>query len=206
KRRSTPAHRGSAVFSSITGVPDTSLADVSGKGQDVVGMLLAVGGRSTKTKSGIDLGAAAKRLGVTPRTVQRWLAGAGIAGGPGPSAANTKKLVTASRQASSTKRGRAAALARSAARQRLAGGAKLKFDGKQGPHSLEPPYGRDRITELTLDPDHVEAMLNAWEDGGEAGFMSWAADFWDENYKDDWKFGGDGEIDVQITPLGPGGH
>ena len=58
------------IFSALTG----QKADVSGKPTgDLRGMLLAVGGASPKTKSGIDLTAAAHKLGVTRRTVERWL-------------------------------------------------------------------------------------------------------------------------------------
>src|ERR1035437_46918 len=85
-------------------------ADVSGDaGGDVAGMLLAIGGPG-KTKSGIDLTAAAKELGVTRRTVERWVTTANekskLTG------ANLAKVVTKSRQAATTQKGRRAAGAR----------------------------------------------------------------------------------------------
>jgi transposase len=206
RKRPRPQHLGSAIYSSVIGSGD-KVPNVSGKG-DIVGMLLAVGGSSSRTASGIDTARAAKRLGVSPRTVQRWLHTAKTGQGQHPSGENAKKLVTKSRQAATTKRGRQAALARSGARTRLARGATVSMDGWQGPGSSKDPYGRDRVTSFTLDPEDVEHMLNAWEDGGQEGFLSWVSNHWSEqkDYPPNWTFGGDGEIDVRIDPHSQGGR
>src|SRR5450759_5645794 len=71
------------LFTALTG---NSEADVTGKG-DVRGMLMAVGGSSSKTKSGIDLTKAAAKLGVSRRTVERWVKTAATGQGQRPSPA-----------------------------------------------------------------------------------------------------------------------
>ena len=49
-------------------------------------------------------------------------------------------------------------------------------------------YIRKRVTQVYLDPADAHAMMNAWETGGEKGFMSWATTFWDTEYLNDWTF------------------
>lgn len=175
------------IFSALTGRP----ADVSGRTTgDVAGMLMAIGGPSNRTRSGIDLTRAAKVLGVSRRTAERWVATARTGTGQRPSPQRLKDLATRSRQAASTKRGRQAALAGSPVRQALTSrGGRLFITALQGP----PPSGpretkRNRVTDLALDPDEAAAMIDAWEKGGEQGFMSWATTKWDEDYLNDWEF------------------
>lgn len=160
-------------------------ADVSGKGDDVLGQLRAIGGTSRRTKSGIDLTAAAKKLGVQRRTVERWVAAAEGKRGQKPSGGSAKKLAKISRQAASTKAGRRAAVGG----WRSAGGsARISITGLQGPAKAGRDYKRQRTTTLVLDPDQVEAMMDAYENGGEKGFMSWATKHWDDEYLPDWGF------------------
>ena len=93
------------LFAVLTG----RQGDVSGKaGGDVRGMLMAVGGSSTRTKSGIDLTAAANKLGVSRRTVERWVKTAQTGTGQRPSAPHAKALAAKARQAATTKAGRKA--------------------------------------------------------------------------------------------------
>jgi len=175
-----------SLFSMLTG----RQADVSGQvGGDVRGMLMAVGGASSRTKSGIDLTRAAGKLGVSRRTVERWVKTAQTGSGQRPSSQHSKTLATKARQAATTKAGRKAALAGSPLRQAIASrGARVAIDGMQRPHAAGQDYMRKRVTQLDLDPTDAEAMLNAWEQGGEKGFMSWASSFWDSEYLNDWKF------------------
>lgn len=177
----------STVFRALTG----RNADVSGKSAgDIKGMLLAVGGSSSKTKSGIDLTKAAESMGVSRRTVERWVKAAETGTGQRPTPEHAKTLATKSRQAATTKAGRKAALAASPLRQDVTSrGARLSITGNQGPHSLTLGYARHRTTQLDLDPADAEAMMNAWENGGDKGFMSWATTQWGQDYLDDWKFG-----------------
>lgn len=188
------------LFAALTG----RQADVSGKpGGDVRGMLMAVGGASTRTKSGIDLTAAAGKLGVSRRTVERWVKTAQTGAGQRPSATHAKTLSSKARQAATTKAGRKAALAGSAARQAASRGARLSITGFQGPHAAGKDYMRLRTTQVELDPADAEAMLNAWENGGEKGFMSWATNLWGNEYLPDWKFDAVDGIDVE-RPYGGG--
>ena len=176
----------SNLFAALTG----RQADVSGKaGGDVRGMLMAVGGTSSRTKSGIDLTAAAGKLGVSRRTVERWVKSAQTGTGQRPSAQHAKSLAAKARQAATTKAGRKAALAGSSLRQAISSrGARVSIDGVQGPHAAGKDYMRKRVTQVDLDPADAEAMMNAWENGGEKGFMSWASTVWDSEYLNDWKF------------------
>lgn len=174
------------LFSILTG----RQADVSGSASgDVRGMLMAVGGTSNRTKSGIDLTKAASKLGVSRRTVERWVKSAQTGAGQRPSPQHAKALASKARQAATTKAGRKAALAGSPLRQAITSrGARVSIDGLQGPHAAGKDYIRKRVTQVYLDPADAHAMMNAWETGGEKGFMSWATTFWDTEYLNDWTF------------------
>lgn len=176
------------IFSAVTG----QAADVSGRpGGDLRGMLMAVGGPSARTRSGIDLTRAAKALGVSRRTAERWTAGTQA---PSPGVART--LARRARQAATTKAGRRAALAASPTRQAIASrGARLSITAVQGPHTRD--YMRARTTQLDLDPADAQAMLDAWEQGGEKGFMTWATNHWGQDYLDDWRFGDVDDVTVE---------
>lgn len=189
------------IFAALTG----GQADVSGKaGGDVRGMLLAVGGPSSKTKSGIDLSKAAKSLGVSRRTVERWVKTAQTGTGQRPSAKHAVDLAKKARQAATTKAGRKAALGGSTLRQAVTTrGARVSITALQGPHAAGRDYMRPRTTQLDLDPADAEAMLTAWENGGEKGFMTWATGQWGREYLDDWKFGDVDAIQVE-RPYGGG--
>ena len=183
------------LFAALTGRD----ADVSGKpGGDLKGMLLAVGGSSTRTRSGIDLTRAAGRLGLSRRTLERWVKTTETGEGQRPSPAHAKSLAKKARQAATTKAGRKAALAGSTLRRSItARGARISISGDQGPRAAGRDYIRYRTTMLELDPGDAEAMMNAWENGGEKGFMSWATTHWDQDYLADWKFGEVDGIDVE---------
>lgn len=185
----------SKIFSALTG----RTADVSGKtGGDLRGMLMAVGGPSSKTRSGIDLTNAARSLGVSRRTVERWVRTAQTGSGQRPSATHATSLAKQARQAATTKAGRRAALATSSMRQAIGSrGARLTVDATQGPHAAGQDYMRRRVTQLDLDPADAEAMMTAWENGGEKGFMSWATSHWGSEYLDDWKFGSVEKIELE---------
>lgn len=189
------------LFSALTGRD----ADVSGQTDgDLRGMLMAIGGASRRTKSGIDLTKAAQGLGVSRRTVERWVKTAQTGTGQRPSPKHAKSLATKARQAATTKAGRRAALAGSTLRQSIASrGARLSITGPQGPRAAGRDYMRNRTTQLELDPTDAEAMMNAWENGGEKGFMSWATGHWGNEYLDDWKFEAVDDLDIE-RPYGGG--
>lgn len=183
------------LFTAITG----RKADVSGKaGGDLKGMLLAVGGSSARTRSGIDLTKAASKLGLSRRTVERWVKAADTGQGQRPSPKHAKSLATKARQAATTKAGRKAALAGSTLRKSIASrGARISITGNQGPRAAGVDYLRFRTTMLELDPEDAAAMMNAWENGGEKGFVSWATNHWDRDYLADWRFDDVDGIDIE---------
>jgi len=189
------------LFTALTG----RQADVSGNtAGDVRGMLMAVGGHSSKTQSGIDLTKAAHTLGVSRRTVERWVKTARTGAGQRPSAVHAKGLATKARQAATTKAGRRAALAASTTRKAIASrGARLSLTGMQGPRAAGRDYMRKRTTQLELDPADAEAMMGAWENGGEKGFMTWATGHWGSEYLDDWQFDSVDDIGIE-RPYGGG--
>src|ERR1019366_3478083 len=187
------------LFTAITG---NSEADVTGKG-DVRGMLMAVGGSSSKTKSGIDLTKAAANLGVSRRTVERWVKTAATGQGQRPSPQHAKLLAGQARKAATTKAGRRAAVQVVRDRKTMARGARLAIKGLQGQLRNGKDYPRNRLTQLTIDPDAAEAMLNTYEQGGDKAFMTWATNFYDQEYLEDWGFQTVDSIEIE-SPYGGG--
>lgn len=182
----------SSLHAQLTGAVG---ADVSGKGNNVLGMLLAAGGPSDRAASGINASAAARKLGVHRSTVDRWIKGAqGRDGGSKPRTHHLKNLRKVSRQVASTKAGRKAAAA--AARARFAGQTlKLTIGGKQGITPAGMSYIRLMKSAQVLDPAAFNAMLNAYETGGDRGLASWVTDTWQNGnggqpygYEADWGF------------------
>src|SRR5699024_3290493 len=154
----------------------------SQSGSSLRDKLLLIGGASKRTKTGVDHARAAAKLGVSTTTVRRWLTAEGR---QRPSVANQRKIGKSARSAGRTKAGRAAMLAG----QRNQGKRKVvDIQAFQGPMRGTTEYHRMRSTQLVLDPDDVEAMLDAYENGGEAGFQSWATQHWGQNYLEDWGF------------------
>jgi hypothetical protein len=168
------------VFSAVTGRP----GDVSGTG-DVRDMLLAAFG--VGPRGGVNTRAAAAGLGVSQRTVQRWLAPEGRQRNQ-PRADHLKDLGKRARQAATTKKGRRTALtpARKDAMSRY--GAKVLVRGEQGPRRAGRDYSRDRWTDLVLDPADVAAMRAAYEAGGDKGFVAWMENHYDAEYVGGWTF------------------
>jgi N-acetylglutamate synthase-like GNAT family acetyltransferase len=54
-----------------------------------------------------------------------------------------------------------------------------------------------------MDPDAAEAMLNAYEQGGDKAFMTWATNFYDQEYLEDWGFQTVDSIEIE-SPYGGG--
>lgn len=182
-------------------------ADVSGRADgDVRGMLLAVGGASTKTRSGIDLTKAAAALQVSRRTVERWVRAADTGTGQRPSPAHAKTLAAKSRQAATTQAGRRQTIAQSPMAQKsLASGyLKVQVQGFQGPaptplpgEKLDTSYMRNRTSTVEFtDPEQIQGMWDAYAKGGDKGLHAWMERTWggtpDDDtsaaYLTDWKF------------------
>lgn len=167
-----------AMFSAMTG---TKGANVAGGG-DVRAMLNAVYGATRRGKDVIDTREAARRLGVSQRTVQRWLAGKNK-----PSSDHLKSLQTKSRQASTTKRGRERAVKRAVANKKIkADGVRVRVAGTQGPLG----YERDRNSAQKLSPDEYQGLLNAYASGGDDGALNYLQSVYDAKYVDNWRFSG----------------
>lgn len=188
----------STLFTSLSGLSGAA-PDASG---DLRGKLLAIGGASSRTRSGIDLTRAAQRLGVTRRTVERWVKSASGEGGQAqkPSVTHAQTIARRARQAATTKAGRKAALAdrRQAMGRR---GARLSITAMQGPR--DPVYRRLRTVAVDLDPDQLERMIDAYEAGGDRGFMNWATNHLGHDdgsglpgYVEEWQFGHVSDVDL----------
>ena len=185
----TPRLR-STLFTALTG----RAGDVSGKADaDPAGMLLAAFGEGRR--GGVNTRAAAQGLGVSQRTVQRWLAPEGHQRSR-PSAGHRKTLTASARRAATTKQGRRRALAdaRDGAKARRI--TRLSVTGMQGPTVDGKEYRRYRKVDINLDPDAVESMWGAYEDGGDKGLVSWLAGYAGDEYVPDWGF--DSIDDLQL--------
>lgn len=195
------------LFQAITGVG----AGAVEPGADLRSMLLAVGGPSrltkdgerARTKSGIDLTRAAEQLGVSRRTVERWLKAEETGTGQRPSAAHAKTLATKARQAASTQRGRRDSLAHSGIRGDVAQGTTaVQLLGRQG---IDSDYISRRHSAPRLEPHDALAMLDAWERGGEKGFRDWVDANWARVYIiDKWQV--ESIEDVRILRLNDKGE
>lgn len=124
---------------------------------------------------------AAKSLGVSQRTVQRWLKGQHK-----PSQATMKKLTKKARQAVTTKRGRAQMVRRARTNQRIpAGGVKVALSAHQGPSG----YRRDRTVQQKLTPEEYEGFQMAWATGGDQAAKQYLEQVLSNKYVDGWQVG-----------------
>ena len=191
-----------AIRQAEAGQSNTFLRRISGRGEaDVTeegsarGMLQAAFGRGPRGGP-VNAKAAAQALGVSAGTVRRWAAGTQKPS-PGPLAA----LRAAARRTITTKRGRRAATSdfRTSAQgsQALRGGSKIWVSGEQGVGGYDQGYARDRRVATDITPDELEAMLRAYEDGGDRGLRDWMKEFFDDKYVAGWDF-------VTIDDLGIG--
>ncbi len=121
---------------------------------------------------------AARRLGVSQRTVQRW-----IKGQHNPSATVMKKLSTKARQAVTTKRGRAQAVRRAIANQKpTANGVRVRVSGMQGPKD----YSRMRDIGQKLTPEEYEGLQHAYMEGGDRGALDFLENVLSDKYVENW--------------------
>lgn len=165
------------LFGALTG----RAGDVTGRPDgDLRAMLQAAFGEGRRP-GGVNTRAAADSLGVTQRTVQRWLAGAQRQR-HGASPEHMKAIARQARQAASTQRGRRAAVAAARQGPLARNGGQLTVRGKQGPRG----YERVRRIDLTVGPDQVQAALNAYERGGDRAFVSWLEGEVDQEYVAGW--------------------
>jgi hypothetical protein len=152
-------------------------------------MLLAAFGPSPRDAAKPDTRAAAERLGVSQRTVQRWIASAGHQRSK-PKGDTLGQLAKMARQAASTKAGRARA-----AKQAFGGAAptdmRVSVRGRQGPvTSSESSIRPDRWSHFDLDdPALASAFIDAWVERGEKGAFEYMSENSDILYATDgWYF------------------
>lgn len=191
KRIFTPRLRGS-IFQALTG----RTGDVSGRPDgDVRQMLVAAYGEGKR--GGVDTRAAAEGLGVTQRTVQRWVAAEGRQRSK-PSKGHLKTLSTKARQSASTQRGRAQAIKEARESQRARKGGRFSVFGNQGPKG----YERIRGITVSMAPEDVESMYASYELGGDKVLMSWVEGHTQgPNYGvSDWTFQSVDSFDVEDLP------
>lgn len=158
----------------------------SAEGTSMRGMLQAVFGRGPRGGA-VNARAAAQSLGVSPGTVRRWAAGT-----QQPSPSRLATIRQAAKRVTTTKRGRQSATAdfRRGAQgsQALRGGSKIWVSGEQGVGGYEQGYARDRRVATDISPSEIEAMLRAYEDGGDSALRNWMRGFFDDKYVDGWDF------------------
>lgn len=134
-----------------------------------------------KSVTKISTAEAAKALGVSQRTVQRWLKGV-----HNPKQTVMNNLKKKARQAVTTKRGRQQMVRRARANQRIPmGGVKVSVTGTQGPRD----YSRDRTIQQKLTPEEYENFRSAWAMGGDVAAREYLEAVLSEKYVDDWKIG-----------------
>ncbi len=166
-----------ALFTALTG---NAGAQVSGTSSDVRGMLSTVYGTVRNGQPAVDTREAAKRLGVSQRTVQRWIKGENA-----PAPERLKTIQKKSRQAATTKRGRARAVKRATTSSKfVTEGVRVRVAGDQGPAG----YSRDRSAAQKLSPEEYQELLEAFAEGGEAGALEFLQSVMSEKYVDNWQF------------------
>lgn len=175
-----PVSRRNTLFQAFTG---RSGAQTSGKAPgDVRGMLNTLYGTSRQGHAAVDTRAAAKGLGVSQRTVQRWLKNDSK-----PAGENLAKLAKKSRQAATTKRGRAQAVRRTSNALYRKNGVKVEVRGWQGPTN-DPEYKRNRRATQNISPEQYEQLMNAYAEAGDEGAMAYLEGVFHEKYVNDWQF------------------
>lgn len=168
------------LFRAITGRG----GDVSGRADgDVTGMLAAAYGPGQRGRP-VDTRAAAADLGVSQRTVQRWIAGADRQRNA-PSQTHLRGITRRARQTATTKAGRRRALTGARRSRATRYGTKLRISGHQGPY--DPKYRRDRAITLQLDPDAVNELLDAYESGGDRGVVGFIEGYTSAKYYEEWQ-------------------
>lgn len=180
--RKAQAAQSNTFFRRISGREE---ADPAQRGS-VRGMLQAVFGKGPRGGA-VNTKAAAHALGVSQGTVRRWAAGT-----QKPAPDRLAQLDSDARRMTTTKAGRRAAIADFRAndrgRQALLGGSKIWIAGEQGVGGYDQGYARDRRVATDIDPEELEAMLRAYEDGGDSGLREWMQEFFDDQYVAGWDF------------------
>lgn len=172
--------------------------DVSGQGSgNIREKLQAAFG--TNRRGSVDTKTAAQKLGVSQRTVQRWITTSGKETNR-PSAKHLKTINDRSRQAATTKRGRRAIVNDLKAKNTR--GKYVSIGAMQGPRKAGTEYFRDRDVTLPgpLTPQDTNMLLDAWAEGGDEAATQHLRDLYGDRYLDDWDFGEIYDINLSDRP------
>lgn len=169
-----------SIFQGLTGRPG---ATTGGSVRDMV-----ISAFGTNKRGGPNTRAAAEQLGVSQRSVQRWIAGEDRKQRNAPRSDRLSTLRIKARQAATTKKGRKASLDQSRARFAGRKSAKLTTHGLQGPEGGGKGYTRMRTVSVELSGTDVDAMFDAYERGGDAAVTQWLEQHHSANYVPGWTF------------------
>ena len=182
ERRPREIDRG-AVFAALTG----RKGDVSGGGESVRGMLAAVAGTSRRTGE-VDTRAAAAALGVSQRTVQRWLRSERETGRAGIRPENLTRTQKSSRQAATTRQGRRRALQDARTRRNRQRPVTVQVHGEQGPRRTGKRYCGPRTTQASWTRTSTTRCWMPTRPAATAGVADYLETVWAEDFLDDWSF------------------
>ncbi|MGQ4519136.1 hypothetical protein ACUH92_08945 [Dermabacteraceae bacterium CCM 9520] len=169
-----------SIFSGLTG------RNGNPTGDDLRSLIIAAFG--TNKRGGPDTRKAAEKIGVSQRTVQRWLAGQDRKERSKPRKENLAKIKVKARQASSTKKGRAEAIQERRTMFANRSTVKISVNGMQGPSVGGRGYARPRQVTLDLTRSQADMLFDAYADGGEREFEELLSGHFSDNYVDSWEF------------------
>lgn len=167
-----------ALFTFLTG-RDGAAGALTG---DRAGQMIAAFGASHRDPTRPDTAAAAKAMGVSTRSVQRWLAGAGMR------PAHAQTLTAKARQAFTTKRGRERVLRGTTGQAMPRGRNAITISGVQGVVSGDTGNYRPRTTTVPMSEDDWTGLRAAWAEHGEAGGLIALQEIYARNYCEGWQF------------------
>lgn len=180
--------RRTAIYEALAGREGASSLDRTAP-TDVQSMLMARFSHTYRGQQRVHTRAAAAELGVSQRTVQRWLKDQRM-----PVGDQYRRLALSVRQQATRKAGRQQAVA--AARERLApmmerrGGIQLNVHGYQGapPGPGMKDYRRSRNAFLDMSAAQTDEMFDAYAQGGDEGLQLWLNEVYgaEGGYLADW--------------------
>lgn len=182
--RAAKARQMKAMFEGLTG---QKIPDYTAEHPDTRAMLkFLFPGKSDRYP--IATGLAAKKLGVSQSTVQRWIRGA-----QNPRATITKEITKRVRQTVTTQRGRSQLAKRVQAnlptKQRT-----IRINALQGPSDdpTDKKYVTERYANLAMSPSDQQQLYDAWVKGGDAGATDYLTSLYSDpsRYVDGWQFHG----------------
>lgn len=151
--------------------------------REVTSLLETIAGHSDRSKSGINIREAARRLGVSEGTVRRW-----VNQGKVPNEKTAERLRNSARRMTNTKRGRAAATRQMATSGVFNQPMRVDVTANQGPRGAgQGDYKRDRRTYFDLSADEANDFLAAYIEGGDTGAKTYAEQLLSERYVADWE-------------------